>query len=122
MRSASRMESHGLPGLVHLSAKTFSLLKHPELFKIEPRGDIEVKGLGAMSTFICRGFADDGARAVARQSSGSMRRASLAEVVNVNRRGSGLVLAPSSSMSDLSEARGRGGSSLRRIPPRALPT
>lgn len=37
------MESHGVPGAVHLSARTFSLIRNRHQFNIEPRGDIEVK-------------------------------------------------------------------------------
>jgi adenylate cyclase len=46
---ASRMESHGVPGRVHVSAATFELLK--ESFLLEERGTISVKGKGEMQTY-----------------------------------------------------------------------
>jgi class 3 adenylate cyclase len=50
---AARMESHGLPGELQLSATTAALL--PETFELEERGMIEVKGRGAMRTLWLRG-------------------------------------------------------------------
>ncbi|BAZ42065.1 adenylate cyclase [Calothrix sp. NIES-4101] len=46
---ASRMESHGSPGRIHVSADTFKLLK--ENFLFEERGTISVKGKGEMQTY-----------------------------------------------------------------------
>ena len=46
---ASRMESHGLPNRVHVSKAVADRVKG--LFKIIPRGTIEVKGAGLMETF-----------------------------------------------------------------------
>lgn len=46
---ASRMESHGEPGRIHLSAATRALLS--ERFVCEPRGSVEVKGLGNVESF-----------------------------------------------------------------------
>lgn len=46
---ASRMESHGLPDRVHVSKAVADRVKG--LFKIIPRGTIEVKGAGLMETF-----------------------------------------------------------------------
>jgi class 3 adenylate cyclase len=47
---ASRMESHGIPGRIHLSAHTAGLLAGR--FPLEARGRISVKGRGAMETFL----------------------------------------------------------------------
>ena len=50
---AARMESHGVPGRVHVSAETASRLG--DAFRLEPRGPIEVKGKGRMETFFVLG-------------------------------------------------------------------
>ena len=49
VNTASRMESHSLPGRVQVSAATRALLG--DRFDFEPRGSIEVKGKGMMETF-----------------------------------------------------------------------
>ncbi len=49
VNTASRMESHGEVGRIHLSEITAHLLQ--EKFLIEPRGTIDVKGKGAMTTY-----------------------------------------------------------------------
>jgi guanylate cyclase len=46
---ASRMESHGEPGRVHLSGEAARALEGA--FVLEPRGEIDVKGKGPMATF-----------------------------------------------------------------------
>lgn len=52
VNTASRMESHGLPGRIHLSEATHTLLG--DAFVLEERGLIEVKGMGALRTwFLC---------------------------------------------------------------------
>jgi adenylate cyclase len=55
VNTASRMESHSLPGRIQISAVTGALLG--DRFKLEPRGLIEIKGKGMMETF----FLDAGA-------------------------------------------------------------
>jgi adenylate cyclase len=50
---ASRMESHGVPGRIHVSAATYELLK--EQFLFEERGVISVKGKGEMQTYWLKG-------------------------------------------------------------------
>jgi class 3 adenylate cyclase len=50
---ASRMESHGVPGRVQVSEATCRLLGDD--FEIEKRPPIEVKGIGAMQTFLVHG-------------------------------------------------------------------
>ena len=49
VNTASRMESHSLPGRIQISATTRLLLG--ERFNLEKRGAIDVKGKGVMETF-----------------------------------------------------------------------
>lgn len=53
VNTASRMESHGLPGEVHVSESTAERVR--DAFEIEERGTIEVKGKGEMTTYVVRG-------------------------------------------------------------------
>jgi class 3 adenylate cyclase len=46
---ASRMESTGSPGRVHISKETRNLLGHG--FAAEPRGSIECRGIGLVESF-----------------------------------------------------------------------
>ena len=50
VNTASRMESHGLPGEVHCSEATALLLQGD--FGLRPRGAVEIKGKGKMNTFV----------------------------------------------------------------------
>ncbi|KAK7893582.1 hypothetical protein WMY93_022734 [Mugilogobius chulae] len=50
VNTASRMESHGVPDHIHLSASTYSELKDSE-FDITERGEVEIKGKGLMTTY-----------------------------------------------------------------------
>ncbi len=50
---ASRMESTGEPGRIHVSVNTANLVKND--FKLESRGSIEVKSLGQVETFFVNG-------------------------------------------------------------------
>jgi class 3 adenylate cyclase len=52
VNTASRMESHGEPGCVHLSEASYELLR--DAFEIDERGLIPVKGKGEMKTFYLR--------------------------------------------------------------------
>jgi class 3 adenylate cyclase len=54
---ASRMESHGLPGTIQLSAASRALLDGK--FRFRPRGAIEIKGKGEMETWFLTGRLDD---------------------------------------------------------------
>jgi guanylate cyclase len=50
VNTASRMESHGLPGQIQVTERVAAALG-PE-FRLRPRGVIEVKGKGPMRTFL----------------------------------------------------------------------
>ena len=50
VNTASRMESHGVPDRVHVSATTFERVRRR--FEMESRGEIEVKGKGRMQTYL----------------------------------------------------------------------
>ncbi len=53
VNTASRMESHGVPGRIQLSSTTYELVK--DEFVCEPRGVVEVKGKGPMETWFLVG-------------------------------------------------------------------
>jgi adenylate cyclase len=53
VNTASRMESHGLPGRIHVTEATYELLR--DEFVLEPRGSIDVKGKGLMRTWFLMG-------------------------------------------------------------------
>jgi adenylate cyclase len=47
---ASRMESHGLSGTIQVTEATYHRIKHA--FILHPRGPIEIKGKGTMTTYL----------------------------------------------------------------------
>ena len=47
---ASRLESHGLPGSIHVSEQVFERLSGR--FTFESRGDIALKGAGTIRTYL----------------------------------------------------------------------
>jgi class 3 adenylate cyclase len=53
VNTASRMESHGLPGEIQITASTREKLK--DAFELESRGMITVKGKGEMAAWFVRG-------------------------------------------------------------------
>ena len=53
VNTASRMESHGVPGRIHVTAATHALLR--TVFELEPRGAVEIKGKGVMQTYLVIG-------------------------------------------------------------------
>lgn len=53
VNTASRMESHGLPGQIHVTASVQELIANE--FLLQPRGVIDVKGKGAMQTWLLTG-------------------------------------------------------------------
>lgn len=53
VNTASRMESHGEAGQVHITAATYKLLQ--DEFECTPRGSLEIKGKGEMTTYFVVG-------------------------------------------------------------------
>ena len=53
VNTASRMETHGLPGKIQVSKAYYELLKGK--YNFEERGEIDVKGKGKMRTFFLTG-------------------------------------------------------------------
>ncbi len=52
VNTASRMESHGLPGCIQVSSTTYQLLQ--ERFLFQERGAIDIKGKGKMRTYFLK--------------------------------------------------------------------
>ncbi len=55
VNTASRMESHGVPGRVQVTEKVVRAA--PGVFEFEPRSPIEIKGKGEMATYFLVGRA-----------------------------------------------------------------
>jgi len=55
VNTASRMESQGIPGRIHVTARTRDRLA--DAFELESRGEIQVKGKGPMTTYFLLGRA-----------------------------------------------------------------
>ncbi|MEG3894670.1 adenylate/guanylate cyclase domain-containing protein [Microcoleus sp. SVA1_B6] len=53
VNTASRMESHGIPGRIQISHYTYDLLQ--DKYEFEDRGEIEIKGKGKMRTYFLNG-------------------------------------------------------------------
>ena len=53
VNTASRMESHALPGTIQVTAETAKALE--EKYVLTPRGEIDVKGKGLMKTWFLEG-------------------------------------------------------------------
>ncbi|MCC3432631.1 MAG: PAS domain-containing protein [Microcoleus sp. PH2017_04_SCI_O_A] len=53
VNTASRMESHGIPGSIQVSIYTYELLR--DKYEFEERGLIEIKGKGEMRTYFMKG-------------------------------------------------------------------
>ena len=49
VNTASRMESHGVPGKIQITRETYDLIK--DEFICTPRGTVNVKGKGEMETW-----------------------------------------------------------------------
>ncbi len=58
VNTASRMESHGIPGYIQVTESTYDLLRGKYLF--EERGMIQVKGKGEMMTYLLAGRKTEG--------------------------------------------------------------
>jgi len=56
VNTASRMESHGVPGKIQITCETYELIKDD--FVCEPRGKVPVKGKGEMETWYLVGVRD----------------------------------------------------------------
>jgi len=54
VNTASRMESHGMPGKIQITRETYELIK--DEFRCEPRGTVLVKGKGEMETWYLVGI------------------------------------------------------------------
>jgi adenylate cyclase len=50
VNTASRMESHGIPGHIQVTARTYERLR--DTYRFERRGPIEVKGKGRVTTYL----------------------------------------------------------------------
>ncbi|XP_070536695.1 atrial natriuretic peptide receptor 1-like isoform X3 [Ptychodera flava] len=51
VNTASRMESNGSPLKIHMSSQTTDILRKFQTFKIELRGEVEMKGKGKQTTY-----------------------------------------------------------------------
>jgi class 3 adenylate cyclase len=58
VNTASRMESHGVPGEIQVTERVVAALV--DGYVLEPRGTVEIKGKGATPTWFLRGRVDDG--------------------------------------------------------------
>jgi adenylate cyclase len=56
VNTASRMESHGLPGAIQVTERAYERLR--ERYELQRRGTIEVKGKGPMTTYLLIGRQD----------------------------------------------------------------
>jgi class 3 adenylate cyclase len=53
VNTASRMESHGVPGRIHVTEASYRHLK--DAYSFEPRGTIDIRGKGPMTTYLLVG-------------------------------------------------------------------
>lgn len=51
VNTASRMESHGKPGSIHLSENAYNKVKHTKGYGFSAKGESIVKGKGKMKTY-----------------------------------------------------------------------
>jgi len=52
VNTASRMESHGVPGQIHISSDTYDKIKHLSYLNFQCQGETMVKGKGHMTTYL----------------------------------------------------------------------
>lgn len=52
VNTASRMESHGIPGEIQVTESTYDLLKNK--YSFQPREKIYIKGKGEMITYLLK--------------------------------------------------------------------
>ena len=50
VNTAARMESHGIPNMIHVSSDTADIIK--DKFPLQSRGIVEIKGKGPMETYL----------------------------------------------------------------------
>lgn len=59
VNTASRMDSFGKQGRIHVTAEVAEVLKDKPEYHLECRGEIQVKGKGKMITYLLRTPYDD---------------------------------------------------------------
>ncbi|PIO74322.1 adenylate/guanylate cyclase catalytic domain protein, partial [Teladorsagia circumcincta] len=59
VNTASRMETNGKPGMIHMSSEANQLLEDVGGFRTEKRGEVIIKGKGVMETYWLLGIADE---------------------------------------------------------------
>lgn len=59
VNTASRMESNGESGKIHISKDFASNIEKSNLFNVVERGELQVKGKGAMTTYWLTGATED---------------------------------------------------------------
>jgi adenylate cyclase len=65
VNTASRMESHGLPGTINVTPRTHDRLR--QRYELRPRGTIEIKGKGSMNPYLLIGRHDKRQRSTSGQ-------------------------------------------------------
>ncbi|CAD5206389.1 unnamed protein product [Bursaphelenchus okinawaensis] len=58
VNTSSRMESNGLPLRIHVSSDTKDILSQDPDFRLELRGEVEMKGKGKQTTYWLKGYKD----------------------------------------------------------------
>lgn len=58
VNTSSRMESNGLPLRIHVSSQTKEILGKEGGFRLELRGEVEMKGKGKQTTYWLKGYRD----------------------------------------------------------------
>jgi adenylate cyclase len=69
VNTASRMESHALPGTIQVSQRAYEHLR--DRYELRPRGTIEVKGKGPMTTYLLLGPRDEHAAPASQKTDGN---------------------------------------------------
>uniref|UniRef100_A0A0N4Z5T7 Guanylate cyclase n=1 Tax=Parastrongyloides trichosuri TaxID=131310 RepID=A0A0N4Z5T7_PARTI len=59
VNTASRMESNGMPGCIHITSDMYELLSLLGGFDMDCRGEVMIKGKGLMTTYWLLGLTDD---------------------------------------------------------------